>query len=217
MANSKLGKTKNEIRAEILRRSNYRSGKEVLAAVPAERMSKSLGDALKSLLKGRNQLRVAHEKHLAKTAMGETGKRMSFALDGRLVGDIGELIAAETFQLDLLGTSTANVDAVTTTTPRRRVQIKATFQTTGLAIKHGRDYFIGLQLFDDTGEFRVVYNGPAIPIMRYLSAPKAKGHSGRTHAGKRLEPISLATWAVLDLDVDAADRIPRRTTRSNTN
>lgn len=134
---------------------------------------------------------------------------MTFALDGRLVGDIGELIAAELFCLDLLGTKTKNIDAITTVGSRWKVQIKATFQTDSLSIKHGGDHFIGLQLRNQGG-FRVIYNGPATAVMNYLKAPKAAGHAGRKNAGNRLEPISLGTWAVLNLAVRDSDRVPRR-------
>lgn len=134
---------------------------------------------------------------------------MTFALDGRLVGDIGELIAAEVFCLDLLGSTVKDIDAVTTMGPNRRIQIKATFQNDGLSIKHGGDYFIGLQLKDD-GRFRVIYDGPAKPVLDYLRAPKAHGHAGRRNAGNRLEAISLEAWAILNLAVRDSDRIPRR-------
>jgi hypothetical protein len=173
-------------------------------------MSDQIGKALEALLSGRDQLRRAHRSHLDGSALGDHRQEMTFALDGRLVGDIGELIAAEVFCIDLLGHGERNVDAVTTTEPRRRVQIKTTFQTDSLAIKHGSDYFIGLQL-NDAGRFRVVYNGPARRVMDYLHAPKAQGHAGRRNAGSRLEPISLGAWAILNLEVDDVNRIARRT------
>lgn len=202
-------KTKNEIRSEILKRAGKRSGKEILEARPWQEMSSQIGAALKALLGGQKQLKNAYRSHLAASAHGQSHHEMTFALDGRLVGDIGELIAAEVFCLALLGTRSKNVDAVTTDHQQRVVQIKSTFQEDGLSIKHGADYFIGLQL-NDTGQFRVVYNGPAEPVMAYLRAPKADGHSGRKNAGKALEPISLAAWSVLDLAVADSDRVTRR-------
>lgn len=202
-------KSKNQIRAEILKVSRKRSGKDLLASIAWEAMSNKIGDALKDLLSGQQQLKAAHQSHLDSYAQGKPSPGLSFALDGRLVGDIGELIAAELFCIELLGTKTKWVDAITTVVPKRKVQIKGTFQTTSLAIKHGGDYFIGLQ-FNDTGNFRVIYNGPASIVMDYLRAPKAGGHEGRKNAGSRLEPISLGTWALLNLAVKNSDRIPRR-------
>lgn len=205
-------KTKNQIRSEILKSTGRRSGIESLAALPWEEMGSKIGQALRVLLDGQKQLKDAYRAHLAASAQGCSPQEMTFALDGRLVGDIGELIAAEVFDLDLKGTRSKNVDAITTGLPRREVQVKATFQEDGLSIKHGADYFIGLQL-NGTGQFRVVYNGPAAPVMAYLKAPKADGHLGRKNAGKALEPISLEAWSVLDLDVADADRISRRKPR----
>lgn len=201
-------RSKNDIRSEILRQSKFKSGNELLASISWESMSRSITEALKLFLDGQNQLMRAHQDHLASSAQKREAKKMTFALDGRLVGDIGELIAAEVFCLDLLGT-TKDIDAVTTAGPNRKVQIKATFQNDSLSIKHGGDYFIGLQLKDD-GRFRVIYDGPAKSVMDYLRAPKAHGHAGRRNAGDRLEAISLEAWAILNLAVNDSDRITRR-------
>jgi len=178
-------------------------------SLPWEKMSTQIGDALEKLLSGRGLLQGAYRSHLAKSAEEKSGQKMTFALDGRLVGDIGELIAAETFCLELLGTKSKNIDANSTDGSSRKVQIKATFKDESLSIKHGADHFIGLQL-NDAGEFRVIYNGPAAPVMGYLKAPKAEGHAGRQNAGNKLEPISLKAWTVLNLAVADLDRIPRR-------
>jgi hypothetical protein len=203
-----ISRTKNSIRSGILKVNNFSSGKEVLEKVPWESMSDAVGRALKSLLHGRNTLRDAYISHLKKTQKAQKKAPMTFALDGRLVGDIGELIAAEMFALDLLGTKSKNVDAETTCLPNRKVQIKATFKSDGLSIKHGNDYLIGLQ-FNDTGQFRVIYNGPAEPVMSYLTAPASNGKTGRTKAGSRLEGITLEAWSILNLSVATKDRISR--------
>jgi hypothetical protein len=202
-------KSKNQIRSKILKGTGNRSGKDLLASVAWEEMSSKVGEALKNLLLGQQRLREAYQSHLTSYAPGRPAPRMTFALDGRLVGDIGELIAAEIFCLELLGTRSKKVDAITTVRPKRRVQIKATFQTSSLSIKHGGAHFIGLQLSED-GRFRVVYNGRANTVVNYLKAPKAAGHGGRNNAGKALEPISLEAWSVLNLAVMDTDRVPRR-------
>jgi hypothetical protein len=111
--------------------------------------------------------------------------------------------------LELLGTRSRHIDAETTAGPKRKVQIKATFQSNGLCIRHGEDHYLGFQLNDD-GRFRIIHNGPAAPVMHYLKAPKATGHKGRANAGRKLETLTLETWAVLNLDVADNDRVARR-------
>ena len=186
-----------------------KSGKQILEKLPWKMMSSEVGKALEQLLEGRKTLRNAYREHLKNKASNKTTTEMTFSLDGRLVGDIGELIAAEIFHLDLLGTKSKNVDAETSSGPKRRVQIKATFGEDGLSIKHGGDYFIGLQL-NERARFRIIYNGPAKPIMDYLKAPSFEGKTGRTHAETRLEAISLEAWAILNLAVTDEERIPLR-------
>ncbi len=178
-------------------------------------MNGKMAAALKCLLQGQNALREAYQQHLVNTSRAQKKSEMTFALDGRLVGDIGELIAAEMFYLELLGTRSREIDAETTVGPKRKVQVKATFQSNGLCIRHGGDHYLGLQLHDD-GRFRVLYNGPAAPVMNYLKAPKATGHKGRANAGRKLEPLTLETWAVLNLDVADGDRLARNDSRKPT-
>lgn len=201
--------TKNSIRKEALNLSGFRSGKALLASIQWETMSDGVGRALKSLVRGRDALREAYLLHVKANSPEMKHPEMTFALDGRLVGDIGELITATLFPLEILGTKSKSVDANTTVTPIRKVQIKATFGDNGLSIKHGADHFIGLQL-GDTGKFRIIYNGPANPVMSYLKAPASKGKRGRTNAGTRLESLTLEAWAVLNLSLSDNQRVSPR-------
>ena len=202
-------KTKAAVRSKILLDKKYESGKETLDQVPWEKMNGATQTALVHLLNGQKELKQRYEKHLDEIKNTTTEHRMTFALDGRLVGDIGELIAAEIFPLNLLGTKSSKVDAVTECEPMKRVQIKATFGGDSLSIKHGKDSLIAVQLNSD-GSFRVVYNGHADRVMKYLKLPESVGKKGRKGAGKKLEPLSLSSWALLDLEVPAEERIQRR-------
>jgi hypothetical protein len=85
-------------------------------------------------------------------------KEKGFTLDGRLVGDIGEVIAEEHFQIKLHEKVKAYYDAVTTYEPELNVQIKATFKDQ-LTYTHNPDYFIGIKLHKN-GDYDIVYNGP---------------------------------------------------------
>ncbi|MCR2834075.1 DUF6998 domain-containing protein [Parerythrobacter lacustris] len=91
-----------------------------------------------------------------------------FTLDGRLVGDIGEIVAVLNFDIILDATPTSlyrssrpEYDA-TTRCGSHNIQIKATFQD-ALTFKNPNGLFLGIKLFHD-GRHEVVYNGPAVHI-----------------------------------------------------
>lgn len=89
-----------------------------------------------------------------------------FTIDGRLVGDVGEVLAALEFDLVLHDVSQPTHDA--TTTDGRNVQIKATFKDS-LTFKTVPDYYLGFKLYPD-GRHEVIFNGPGKLIYdRYAS------------------------------------------------
>jgi hypothetical protein len=79
-----------------------------------------------------------------------------FTIDGRLVGDIGEVIAALEYDIKLSDILVAGHDGVTT--DGRRVQIKATFKDS-LTFRTVPDYYLGFKLYKD-GRHEEIYNGP---------------------------------------------------------
>src|SRR3954470_5346699 len=70
----------------------------------------------------------------------------AFTIDGRLVGDVGEVIAALEYDLLLHDVSQARHDAVTS--DGRNVQIKATFKDS-LTFRSVPDYYLGFKLYPD--------------------------------------------------------------------
>ena len=80
----------------------------------------------------------------------------SFTIDGRLVGDIGEIIAILDFDINLFDVQQADHDGETS--DGRKVQIKATFKDS-LTFRTVPDYYLGFKLFKD-GHYEVVFNGP---------------------------------------------------------
>lgn len=126
-----------------------------------------------------------------------------FTIDGKLVGDIGEVIAEQEFDIKLTDKSKTGYDAHMR--DFRRVEVKATFQTT-LLFRSIPDYCIGLKLSRD-GSHEVVFNGPG----RYIAegfpdkVPHAKNQVGYTINQlarvsalipeiERVPPISSAPW-----------------------
>ncbi len=81
--------------------------------------------------------------------------KKKFTLDGRLVGDIGEMIAETFFDLTIYAPQQPIYDGETP--DGKKVQIKATFKEK-LTFNHEVDYYLGIQL-DNEGNWNVVYNG----------------------------------------------------------
>lgn len=129
-----------------------------------------------------------------------------FTIDGRLVGDIGEVIAAHHFDIILDGTegskyakSRKDFDAVTRI-GGADVQIKATFQD-ALTFKKGEGRFLGLKFHQD-GNFEVIFNGPAKEI--YDKYAHRKG------IGKKLLRFPNKNLKEFNKKVLECDRIPER-------
>ena len=94
--------------------------------------------------------------------------RRSFTIDGRLVGDIGEVIAERDYELELDKDSSAKHEG--TTPSGTRVQIKATFKNK-LAFKGEEGLYLGLKLNRD-GTYEEIFNGPAEIISEKFSHRK---------------------------------------------
>ena len=118
-----------------------------------------------------------------------------FTLDGHLVGSIGEVIAAHMFDLTLLAGSSPGHDAEAD--DGRKVQIKLTQGTQGVALRAEPEHLLVLRLSRDRS-IEVVYNG--------------KGHTPWSNAGKPQKngqrQISLARLRKIDASVAAPDRLP---------
>ncbi|HLW06868.1 MAG TPA: hypothetical protein VKY45_04835 [Marinilabiliaceae bacterium] len=124
-------------------------------------------------------------------------KNDGFTLDGRLVGDIGEVVAEHLFQIKLHEGVTKYYDAVALYDENIRIQIKATFKNS-LTYNHNPDYYIGIKLYEDGG-FKVVYNGPG----RYI-----KPHYGhRKGFGEKLLSFPISKLAKISRDISPNERI----------
>jgi len=122
----------------------------------------------------------------------------AFTIDGRLVGDIGEVIAALEYDVTLDSISQPTHDAMCA--DGRRVQIKATFKDS-LTFKTCPDYYLGFKLFPD-GRYEEVFNGPGRLILERFV--------GRKGIGQQLLSFPLADLRQIAAQVPTADRIPKR-------
>jgi hypothetical protein len=121
-----------------------------------------------------------------------------FTIDGRLVGDIGEVIAA--LEYDVVLDKVCQPDHDATAPNGRRLQIKATFKDS-LTFKTTSDYYLGFKLFTD-GRYEEVFNGPSRIIYERFKHRKGIGVQLLSFPNKDLKALSR--------EVPAHERIPKR-------
>ena len=142
-------------------------------------------DALRLIFEGISRLRVAFP-------------RKEFTIDGRLVGDIGEVIAALEYDIHLYDVLQAGHDGYTS--DGRRVQVKATFKES-LTFSSIPDYYLGFKLHKD-GRHEEIYNGPGSLIY--------ERYSHRKGIGKTLLSFPISELRQLSATVRPEHRIPKR-------
>ena len=146
---------------------------------------KAIEDSLSLIFQG-----IAHLK--------KTFKGRAFTIDGRLVGDIGEVIAALEYDVTLYEKSQPDHDGLTS--DGRRVQVKVTFQDM-LTFKTVPEYYLGFKLYPD-GRHDEVFNGPGTVIRdRY---------SHRKGVGTQLLRFPIEELKRLSRNVLPHERIPKR-------
>jgi len=123
-----------------------------------------------------------------------------FTIDGRLVGDIGEVIAANEYEIILDEVSQPHYDATSCCSKKRRIQIKATFKDS-LTFSITPDYYIGIKLYED-GCYEEIYNGPGQNIRDRFQT--------RKHIGEKLLSFPIGELKQLSLQISDDDRIPKR-------
>ena len=123
-----------------------------------------------------------------------------FTLDGRLVGDIGEVLAEQDYDLELLPGLQRHYDA--NGGDGKRIQIKTTMKDAlTFPADHVPDHYLGLKLSED-GTISEVFNGPGRLIAEYLrrrKPPKTNLHS-----------VSLSALRTLQVTVKAKSVARRR-------
>ena len=116
-----------------------------------------------------------------------------FTPDGHLVGSIGEVLVAATYDLELLPSSSEGHDALSS--DGRKVQIKAT-QVKSVSMYSEPDYLLVIQIQPD-GSFIEIYNGPG--NIAWAAAGKLQKNGQR--------PVSLSKLTRLMESVKESERI----------
>ena len=120
-----------------------------------------------------------------------------FTIDGRLVGDLGEVIAQTHYDIKLFEGQEKDYDAECS---KGKVQIKATFKD-NLTFKKTPEFYLGLKLRND-GEFEEIFNGPGEII--------EEKYKHRKNFGEKSIGILIEVLRSLNKEVKDEDRIKRR-------
>lgn len=142
---------------------------------------------IRDLISARNQLRKRY------AAFG-----LQFTLDGKLVGDIGEAIAAEMFGIKLTEGNATGIDGFAP--DGRTVQVKATGTGRGPVFRHvstRADHLLFFSLDFETLTGETVFNGPE-EIALSLMPDKWSGQ----------RPVSMRTIRHADRQVRDEQRLP---------
>ena len=129
-------------------------------------------------------------------------KNKKFTLDGRLVGDIGEVIVQDNYDIELFDKLVPKYDGVDS--QNRNVQIKSTFhKTLGFPCFEIDipDYYIGIQINND-GSFIEIYNGPGKNVWELIK--------NRKETTNGLHNISVSSLLLINKNVHEKDRIKKR-------
>ena len=127
-----------------------------------------------------------------------------FTLDGRLVGDIGEVLVQERYDLSLHPGLQHHHDGVCSA--GRQVQIKATMKNSvTFPCDHTPDYYIAVKIEAD-GSLVEIFNGPGLIARRAIER--------RRTSKTNLHSISLSALRKLQACVPLSDRIPQREARA---
>lgn len=126
---------------------------------------------------------------------------LDFSLDGRLVGDIGEALVSEKFDIKLYGKNEPNYDGFHRPT-KKQVQIKASMAY-NFSYPFDRDleHYIAVHIKPD-GQLEVLYNGPGKPINDFLKLNKRKSYR------KIWTGITANHLRYLDSQTPSGDRLP---------
>jgi hypothetical protein len=152
-----------------------------------QEMETTIPDAVKQMLRIVKQLQSKYPN-----------KR--FTLDGRLVGDLGEILVENAYDVRLHEGLRKHHDGITP--DGRQVQIKATMQNSlTFPVDHIPDYYLGIKINVD-GTFREVFNGPG-----RIAGEAVKG---RKPTKTNLHSVSISILERLNGKVLDRDRILRQ-------
>ena len=129
--------------------------------------------------------------------MQQSYPQRRFTLDGRLVGDIGEVLAEQMYDLELLEVQHPTHDAKS---GNRLIQIKTTMKNS-LTFGDIPKYYLGLRV-DQNGDVDEIFNGPGGLIWKVIK--------NRKRSRYYLHSITINKLRELNEQVREKDRIKKR-------
>ncbi|KHT63901.1 hypothetical protein RJ45_09365 [Photobacterium gaetbulicola] len=134
-------------------------------------------------------------------ALQEQYGKKKFTLDGRLVGDLGEILVEEDYDLELYSGLAKHHDGETP--DGRKVQIKTTMKNSlTFPVDHIPEYYIGIKIHSD-GTYDEIFNGPG--------SVAGEAVKNRKPTRNNLHSITLSALKKLSENVSARERIPKKT------
>lgn len=124
-----------------------------------------------------------------------------FTLDGRLVGDLGEVLVEQVYDITLHKGLEKHHDG--TCSKGRSVQIKTTMKDSlTFPCDHVPDYYIGIKIHPN-GSFDEIYNGPGSLVFELIK--------NRQKTKTNLHSLKIKALKDQQAKVSIDDQIPRRT------
>lgn len=128
-----------------------------------------------------------------------------FTLDGRLVGDLGEVIVEQNYEVTLYRSSQKHYDGETP--DGKKIQVKTTMKNAlTFPCDHTPDYYLGIKIWPN-GDYEEIFNGPGKVIRSEISQ--------RDKTKTNLHSIGLPTLKKLNNEaVRKNQRIPKKTEKA---
>jgi hypothetical protein len=129
-----------------------------------------------------------------------TYPKKKFTLDGRLVGDLGEVLAESEYDFNLFTGLEKHYDAICP--DGRLVQIKTTLKDSlTFPCDHVPDYYLGIKILPD-GSCLEIFNGPGAVVHELVK--------NRKPTKTNLWSINIIAMMRQNEDVEMINRIPKR-------
>ncbi len=126
--------------------------------------------------------------------------KKKFTLDGRLVGDLGEILVERDYKINLFDKNKKHYDGVTL--DGKKVQIKTTMKNSlTFPCDNTPDYYLGIKILPD-GTYEEVFNGPGDIVRRKIQ--------NREPTKNNLHSIPISSLRKLNSTVLKSKRIRKK-------